>query len=140
MPKAEGGIQILKSFYPEIKSNAEYRIKVSDIHEIYFAIYGNKNGIPVIALHGGPGSGSSPYFAQFFDPEKYHIILADQRGAGLSTPKGEMRENTTQLLIEDIEKIRKHLNIEKWVVFGGSWGSTLALLYAEAYPKKILGT
>ena len=129
----------LRSFYPEIKPNAEYSLKVSDLHDIYFASYGNKNGIPVIALHGGPGSGTDPYYAQFFDPEQYHIILADQRGAGHSKPKGEMRENTTQLLIDDIEKIREYLNIDKWVVFGGSWGSSLALLYAEAHPQRVSG-
>lgn len=130
---------ILKPFYPEIQPNSEYSLKVSELHNIYFASYGNKNGIPVIALHGGPGSGTSPFFAQFFDPEKYHIILADQRGAGKSTPKGEMRENTTPLLIDDIEKIREYLNIDKWAVFGGSWGSSLALLYAEAHPQRVLG-
>jgi len=129
----------LKSFYPEIKPNSEHMLKVSELHEIYFASYGNQNGIPVIALHGGPGSGTSPYYAQFFDPNKYHIILADQRGAGLSTPKGEMRDNTTPLLIQDIETIRTYLNIDKWAVFGGSWGSSLALLYAEAHPDRVLG-
>lgn len=128
-----------RQFYPEIKPNAEYRLKVSDLHEIYFASYGNPEGIPAIALHGGPGSGSSPYFAQFFNPDHYHIILADQRGAGLSIPKGEMRENTSQALIEDIEKIRHFLRIDKWAVFGGSWGSMLALLYAEAHPQQVRG-
>ena len=126
-------------FYPASKPNAEHTLAVSPLHTIYFASYGNPEGIPAIALHGGPGSGSDPYFAQFFDPEKYHIILADQRGAGKSTPKGEMRENTTQLLIEDIETIRAFLGIEKWLVFGGSWGSALSLLYAEVHPARVLG-
>ncbi|MDP3561850.1 MAG: prolyl aminopeptidase [Legionellaceae bacterium] len=126
-------------FYPEITPNREQHIKVSAIHSIYVASYGNPSGIPVIMLHGGPGSGTAPYFAQYFDPQLYHIILADQRGAGNSTPKGEMRENTTQHLIDDIDVIRKQFNIDKWVVFGGSWGSALALLYAEAHPSNVLG-
>jgi proline iminopeptidase len=126
-------------FYPQMTANEEYRLKVSGIHEIYFASYGNKAGIPIVVLHGGPGAGTSPYYAQFFDPDLYHIILVDQRGAGKSTPKGEMRENTTQDLIADMETIRQHLNIEQWAVFGGSWGSSLALLYAEAHPERVLG-
>ncbi|KTD57809.1 prolyl aminopeptidase [Legionella shakespearei] len=129
----------LRAFYPEISPNEEHMIAVDSGHELYVASYGNKSGIPIIALHGGPGSGTSPYFAQFFDPEKYHIILADQRGAGKSTPKGKMEANTTQHLIADIEIIRTFFKIDKWAVFGGSWGSSLALLYAEAHPDKVLG-
>jgi proline iminopeptidase len=129
----------LYPFYPEILPNAEHFIQVSNLHTIYVASYGNVNGIPVIALHGGPGSGTAPYFARFFDPDKFHIILADQRGAGKSLPKGEMNDNTTQDLIADIETIRHFFNIDQWAVFGGSWGSTLALLYAEAHPQTILG-
>lgn len=128
-----------RTFYPELLPNEEHMIAVGSGHELYVASYGNKSGIPIIALHGGPGSGTSPYFAQFFNPEKYHIILADQRGAGKSTPKGKMEENTTQHLIADMEIIRTFFKIDKWAVFGGSWGSTLALLYAEAHPDKILG-
>lgn len=129
----------LLPFYPVISPNSKQFIPVGSGHEIYVATYGNKAGIPVIMLHGGPGSGTSPYFAQFFDPETYHIILADQRGAGLSTPKGQMKANTTQHLIEDMETIRKLFNIDKWAVFGGSWGSSLALLYAETHPERVLG-
>jgi proline iminopeptidase len=126
-----------RTFYPELLPNEEHMIPVGSGHELYVASYGNKSGIPIIALHAG--SGTSPYFAQFFNPEKYHIILADQRGAGKSTPKGKMEENTTQHLIADMEIIRTFFKIDKWAVFGGSWGSTLALLYAEAHPDKILG-
>lgn len=127
------------SLYPELKPNHEYQLKVDSLHQLYFASYGNQSGIPVITLHGGPGSGSAPYFAQFFDPNLYHIIVADQRGSGLSTPKGEIQANTTAHLIADLEMIRETLAISQWVVFGGSWGSTLALLYAEAYPHTVLG-
>lgn len=129
----------LSSFYPEITANEEYMLSVDSGHTLYVASYGNKSGIPVIALHGGPGSGTSPYFAQFFDPEKYHIILADQRGAGKSLPKGLMEANTTQHLIADMETIRNFLKIDKWAVFGGSWGSSLAMLYAQAHPDRVLG-
>ena len=126
-------------FYPETSLQQEHMISVGTLHQIYVASYGNPEGIPIIALHGGPGSGTAPYYAQFFDPQKYYIILADQRGAGLSLPKGEMRENTTSDLIADIETIRLFFNIQKWAVFGGSWGSTLALLYAQAHPHRVLG-
>lgn len=131
--------QQIYPFYPKIEPNNEYTLQTSELHNIYYASYGNENGIPVAVLHGGPGSGTSPYYAQFFDPAKYHIILIDQRGSGKSTPKGETRENTPQNSIADMEKIREHLHIDQWVVFGGSWGSTLALLYAEAHPNKVLG-
>lgn len=128
----------LTPFYPEIAANNENMIAVGNDHEIYVASYGNPQGIPVVMLHGGPGAGSSPYFAQFFDPERYHIIVTDQRGSGKSRPKGEMAHNTTSLLIDDLERIRNTFGIDKWVVFGGSWGSTLALLYAEAHPERVL--
>lgn len=129
----------LLTFYPQIAPNSEKMLAVGELHKIYVASYGNPDGIPVITLHGGPGSGTNPYFARYFDPQLYHIILADQRGAGRSLPKGEMKENTTQHLIDDIEVIRCHFGIEKWAVFGGSWGSSLALLYAEAHPERVLG-
>lgn len=129
----------LLSLYPEINAHQEIMLQVSPIHQIYVANYGNPHGIPVIVLHGGPGSGTTPAYAQFFDPKQYHIILADQRGAGKSQPKGEMAENTTQDLIADIERIREFFHIKQWLVFGGSWGSTLALLYAQAYPEQVLG-
>lgn len=126
-------------FFPESTPHREHMIPVGSLHQIYVASYGNPDGVPIIVLHGGPGSGTSPYYAQFFDPKIYHIILADQRGAGRSLPKGEMRENTTQDLIADMETIRVFFNIKEWAVFGGSWGASLALLYAEAHPQLVLG-
>lgn len=131
--------QQLLDFYPVTTLHEEHWIPVSDIHQIYVARYGNPNGIPVIMLHGGPGSSSADFFPRFFDPEKYNIIVSDQRGAGKSKPKGEMRENTTQDLIKDIETIREFFTIEKCVIFGGSWGSSLALMYAESYPQNVMG-
>ena len=125
--------------YPEIKAFDEQWLNVGTLHQIYFARYGNPQGIPVIVLHGGPGAGTAPFYAQYFDPNKYHIILSDQRGAGRSKPQGEMQENTTHDLVEDIELIREHLGIEQWVSFGGSWGSTLALVYAETHPERVSG-
>ncbi len=127
----------MKDLYPEIEAYNTETLKVSAIHTIYFEESGNKNGIPVIHLHGGPGSGCSPKNRQNYNPNKYRIILFDQRGCGQSTPQGELQENTTPNLIEDIEKLRKHLNINTWVVSGSSWGSTLAIAYAEKYPQYV---
>jgi proline iminopeptidase len=107
---------------------------VDDLHTLYWEECGNPEGVPVLFLHGGPGAGLSPKHRQFFDPAHYRIVLFDQRGAGQSTPLGEYRNNTTQLLIEDIERLRRLLGIATWLVFGGSWGSTLALAYGEAHP------
>jgi len=106
---------------------------------MYWEQSGNPNGVPVIFLHGGPGAGSSPRHRQFFDPDYFHIIIYDQRGAGRSTPLGEIRSNTTPDLINDLELLRNKLAIKKWLVFGGSWGSTLALAYGEAHPECCLG-
>ncbi len=114
-------------------------LRVSDLHEIYWEESGNPNGLPVIGLHGGPGGGSSPEMRRFFDPAIYRIILMDQRGCGKSTPHSELRENDTWALVNDIEVIREHLNINKWVVFGGSWGSTLSLAYAVKHTERVLG-
>ena len=115
-------------------------LKVDDLHEIFFAQFGNPQGKPVIVLHGGPGVGSYPRLMQYFDPTKFMILLHDQRGAGQSKPAGELKANTTQHLIEDVVKLRKHVGIEgKALVFGGSWGSTLALAYAEAHPEQVRG-
>ena len=114
-------------------------LRVSDIHEIYWEESGNPDGVPVIALHGGPGGGSSPEMRRFFDPKVYRIVLMDQRGCGKSTPHSELRENNTWTLIDDIEAVRAHLGIEKWVVFGGSWGSTLSLAYAVTHTERTLG-
>lgn len=112
------------------------QIKVSDIHTIAFTVYGNPDGKPVLFVHGGPGGGTDPAMSRFFDPKKYKIVLVDQRGCGKSTPFAELRENTTWDSVEDFEKIRKLLQIEKWQVFGGSWGSTLALAYAQTHPDR----
>ena len=107
-------------------------------HQIYYEQSGKQTGIPVLVIHGGPGSGSSPMQRRFFDPRFYRIILYDQRGAGQSRPSGELKNNTIAHLIEDIEKLRAHLNIEHWHIFGGSWGSTLSLAYAQKYPIPVL--
>jgi len=124
--------------FPAIEPNQTGMLNVDNLHTLYWETCGNPNGIPVIFLHGGPGAGISEMSRRFFNPEKYHIILFDQRGSGKSTPLGEYHQNTTQLLIEDIETIRKKLGIEKWVVFGGSWGSTLSLAYSQAHPENCL--
>mgnify|MGYP000058872093 FL=1 len=125
--------------FPRLESRRSGRLRVSEIHEIYWEESGNPSGIPVIAVHGGPGGGSSPEMRRFFDPGKYRIILFDQRGCGRSTPHSELRENTTWDLIDDMESIRDMLGIDKWVVFGGSWGSTLSLTYGVTHPDRTLG-
>ena len=127
------------SLWPEIEPYETGFLRVSDVHEIYYELCGNPEGRPVFVLHGGPGGSCSPYMRRFFDPDKFFIVLHDQRGAGRSVPKGEIRENTTQHLVEDIERLRKHVNVEKMILFGGSWGSTLALAYAETYPENVAG-
>ncbi|XP_077978391.1 putative proline iminopeptidase [Glandiceps talaboti] len=123
--------------YPEVDAYDNGRLKVDDIHELFYEQSGNPSGKPVVFLHGGPGSGVTVHDRRFFDPKVYRIILFDQRGAGRSTPPAELKNNTTWHLVEDIEKIRQHLGIDKWVVFGGSWGSTLALSYAETHPDNV---
>jgi len=120
----------MKQLYPEIDPFNEFDLKVSALHTIHVEESGNPNGSPVIFLHGGPGGGIEPIYRQYFDPKKWRIIIFDQRGCGKSIPHAELRENTTWDLVADIEKIREHLEVEKWVVFGGSWGSTLSLSYA----------
>ncbi|MGZ3691480.1 MAG: prolyl aminopeptidase [Pseudobdellovibrio sp.] len=132
-------MESLRNFYPEIQPYKTEFLKVSEIHTLHVEQCGNPKGRPVVFLHGGPGGGISPDYRRFFDPSHYRIILFDQRGSGKSTPAAELRENTTWDLVEDIEKIRKHLQIENWIVFGGSWGSTLALSYAETHPEKVKG-
>jgi proline iminopeptidase len=122
--------------YPEIDPYNQFNLKVSDLHTIHIEESGNPNGKPVIFLHGGPGGGIEPIYRQYFDPEKWRIIIFDQRGCGKSTPHAELAENTTWDLVDDIEKIREYLGIEKWVVFGGSWGSTLSLSYAITHPER----
>jgi proline iminopeptidase len=125
------------NLYPGIEPFNKNWLKVSDFHEIYYEECGNEDGEPVIFLHGGPGSGCNPTQRRFFDPAFYRIILLDQRGCGRSTPQGEIKDNTTDDLINDIEVLRQHLNINKWHVFGGSWGSTLALVYALKHTPKV---
>ena len=125
--------------FPNIEPFNTFSLPVSDLHTIYVEESGNKNGKPVIFLHGGPGGGVDPKYRRYFDPEKWRIIMFDQRGCGKSTPFAELEENTTWDLVSDIEKIRNHLSIDKWVVFGGSWGSTLSLAYSQTHPDSCKG-
>ncbi len=129
----------MKTVYPEIEPFDAGMLQVSDIHTIYYERVGTPNGIPVVFLHGGPGGGLIPLYRQFFDPSAFHVILFDQRGSGRSIPHAELRENTTWDLISDIETLRKKFEIDKWYVFGGSWGSTLSLAYAINHPERVLG-
>jgi proline iminopeptidase len=126
-------------FYPEIDAFQTGMLPLDDTHTMYWEQSGNPTGTPVIFLHGGPGAGSSPKHRQFFDPAFYRIVIFDQRGSGRSTPLGELKNNTTPHLIADMERLRNHLGIDRWLVFGGSWGSTLALAYAEHHPERCLG-
>ena len=125
--------------YPPIEPLRSGMLALDELHTMYWEESGNPQGVPALFLHGGPGSGTAPRHRQFFDPAHYRIVLFDQRGAGNSTPLGETRNNTTALLIEDIERLRAMLGIECWLVFGGSWGSTLALAYGQAHPQRCLG-
>ncbi len=125
--------------YPAIEPYRSGHLPVDELHTLYWEECGTPTGAPVLFLHGGPGAGLSPRHRQFFDPAHYRMVLFDQRGAGQSTPLGEYRNNTTQLLIEDIERLRNMLGIASWLVFGGSWGSTLALAYGEAHPECCAG-
>lgn len=124
--------------YPEIEPYATGRLALAPPHEMYWEESGAKDGTPILFLHGGPGAGAAPSHRRFFDPAHYRIVIYDQRGAGRSTPLGALDGNTTSHLIADIEALRLHLGIEHWMVFGGSWGSTLALAYAEAHPDRCL--
>ena len=129
----------MRSLYPAIKPYKSTNLSVGNGHVLYLEESGDPDGLPVLFVHGGPGAGTSAEDRCFFDPEKYRIVLFDQRGAGRSTPHAELAHNTTQDLVEDIERIRKHLAIEQWILFGGSWGSTLSLLYAQDHPSRVLG-
>ena len=129
----------MRTFYPAIKPYRTHRVKVTDLHTLYVEEVGDERGIPVLFVHGGPGAGFTENDRRFFDPEKYRIILFDQRGAGRSKPHAELTDNHTPALIADIERIRQHLAVDKWVLFGGSWGSTLSLLYAQTYPERVMG-
>ncbi len=129
----------MRELYPPIEPYNQGKLEVSQLHTIHYEESGNPQGKPVIFLHGGPGGGITPMYRQYFDPQKWRIVIFDQRGCGQSTPYAELTENTTWDLVEDIEKLRKHLKIDKWVVFGGSWGSTLALAYSQTHPDSCKG-
>jgi proline iminopeptidase len=129
----------MHKLFPEIEPYATHRLKVDSPHELYLEECGNPHGLPVLFVHGGPGAGCEGYHRRFFDPNVYRIVLFDQRGAGRSTPHASLEANTTQDLVADMERIRTLLGIEQWVLFGGSWGSTLALVYAETHPARVLG-
>jgi proline iminopeptidase len=129
----------MRDLYPPIEPYNQGKLKVSELHTIHYEESGNPQGKPVIFLHGGPGGGSVPMYRQYFDPQQYRIVMFDQRGCGQSTPYAELRDNTTWDLVRDIEKLREHLKIDRWVVFGGSWGSTLALAYSQTHPDRCKG-
>jgi proline iminopeptidase len=123
--------------FPELQPFRNGRLRVSDLHEIYWEECGSPAGKPALVLHGGPGGGISPFLKRLHDPSRYRIIVFDQRGAGQSTPHGSVADNTTQHLVEDIEALRRHFDLDRWQVVGGSWGSTLALAYAQAFPERV---
>jgi proline iminopeptidase len=127
----------VRELYPPIEPFATERLPVSDLHELHVEQSGRPDGTPVVFVHGGPGGGTTPRARRLFDPSAYRIVLFDQRGCGRSTPYSSLEENTTWDLVGDMEQIRAHLGIDRWVVFGGSWGSTLALAYAEAHPDRV---
>ncbi|WP_346290745.1 prolyl aminopeptidase [Sphaerothrix gracilis] len=129
----------MRSLYPPIEPFHQGKLAVSQRHTLYFEEAGNPKGKPVVFLHGGPGGGTQPLYRQFFDPQRWRIVLFDQRGCGQSTPHAELEENTTWHLVSDIEALRSHLGIDQWVVFGGSWGSTLALAYSQTHPDRCSG-
>jgi proline iminopeptidase len=129
----------MRDLYPAIEPYNQGKLKVSELHTIHYEESGNPQGKPVIFLHGGPGGGIAPVYRQYFDPQQWRIVIFDQRGCGQSTPYAELRENTTWDLVQDIEQLRQKLQIDKWVVFGGSWGSTLALAYAQTHPERCKG-
>jgi proline iminopeptidase len=140
LPAKEAGERPAQGkLWPQITPYKTGYLQVSDLHKIFYQLGGNPNGKPVMVLHGGPGSGCYPTLFRYFNPGKFHIVLHDQRGSGKSRPYAELKENTTWHLVEDIEKLRKHLDLGKVILFGGSWGSTLALAYAETYPQHVNG-
>ncbi len=133
---ADQSPSIRSGLYPEIEPYDSGLLHLDDVHEMYWEECGNPHGTPVVFLHGGPGAGSAPAHRRFFDPAHYRIVVYDQRGAGRSRPLGELERNTTPLLVEDLERLRQHCGVERWQVFGGSWGSTLALAYGIAHPER----
>jgi len=128
-----------RDLYPSLEAFQSEMLKVSDLHTLYVEQSGNPHGRPAVALHGGPGGGLSPEMRRFFDPARYRIVMMDQRGCGRSTPHAELKDNTTWDLVADIERVRERCGIDKWLVFGGSWGSTLALAYAARHPERVAG-
>ena len=128
-----------EQLFPPINPYETGRLALDGTHIMYWEQSGNPHGVPVVFLHGGPGAGATPVHRRFFDPSAYRVIIFDQRGAGRSEPQGELTNNTTQDLIDDIEALRVHLGIDRWMVFGGSWGSTLALAYGQAHPDRCIG-
>jgi len=137
MPRSENPLR--SELFADIVPYASGMLAVDRRHTLYWEQSGNPDGVPVVFLHGGPGAGSAPVHRRFFDPSFYRIIIFDQRGAGRSLPLGDVTDNTTALLVEDLERLRQHLSIQQWLVFGGSWGSTLALAYGQRYPDRCLG-
>ncbi|MGB3533656.1 MAG: prolyl aminopeptidase [Microcoleaceae cyanobacterium] len=129
----------MRELYPAIEPYTQGNLQVSDLHTLYFEQSGNPEGKPVVVLHGGPGGGCLPQYRQYFNPQQWRIIMFDQRGCGKSTPHAELRDNTTWDLVADIERLRHHLNIEQWTVFGGSWGSTLSLAYSQTHREACNG-
>ena len=129
----------METLYPPIQPYVTHSLAVEPPHLLHVEECGNPEGLPVLFVHGGPGAGCEPWHRQFFDPEKYRIILFDQRGAGRSTPHASLANNTTAALVADMEAIREYLGVDRWLLFGGSWGSTLSLVYAEAHPGRVLG-
>lgn len=128
-----------RTLYPALDPFETGHLDVGDGHEIYYEVSGRRDGIPVVFLHGGPGGGTSPVQRRFFDPARWRIVLFDQRGCGRSRPHASLDANTSHHLVADIERLRVHLDVERWAVFGGSWGSTLALLYAQRHPERVTG-
>jgi len=129
----------MRSLYPDIQPYHHFQLQADDLHALYVEECGNPQGIPVVFLHGGPGAGCEPHHRRYFDPRLYRIVLFDQRGCGRSTPHAELERNTTWDLVNDIELIRQYLAIDQWILFGGSWGTTLALAYAETHPERVSG-
>ncbi len=127
-----------RELFPEIDPFETGWLRVDDIHTLYWEQSGNPNGVPAVFLHGGPGSGATPAHRRFFDSSHYRIVVFDQRGSGRSTPLGELTDNTTAHLVHDLEKLRVHLGLERWLLFGGSWGSSLALAYAQTHPERCI--
>lgn len=138
-PLLKSGVSFDELLFPPIKPFEESRLAVSPPHSLWYAQYGNEKGLPVVVLHGGPGAGCGDKDMRYFDPERYRIILFDQRGAKRSRPVAELKDNTPQHLVDDMEALRTHLKIDKWLIWGGSWGTALGILYGETYPDRCLG-